>query len=112
MKTVTVRTVTVGKAFAYFFVGFFSALVFIELTDGEPAKKVNYYTNNQYMVRYIYNPFPSGYYHHRMQTDTFNNQRPQEQSSNSNNGETRTNTQTQTFDHTSQQRTESWGTKN
>ena len=65
-----------GKAFAYFFVGFFSALVVIELTDGKPAKKVNYYTNNQYMVRYIYNPFPSGYYNHRMRPDTFNAQRP------------------------------------
>ena len=65
-----------GNAFAYFFVGFFSALVVIELTDGEPTKKVNYYTNDQYMVRYIYNPFPSGYYHHRMRPDTFNAQRP------------------------------------
>ena len=76
MKIVTASIVTVGKAFAYFFVGFFSALVFIELTDGEPAKKVNYYTNNQYMVRYVYNPFPSGYYNHRMRPDTFNAQRP------------------------------------
>ena len=89
MKTVTVRTVTVGKAFAYFFVGFFSALVVIELTDGEPAKKVNYYTNNQYMVRYIYNPFPSGYYNHRMRPDTFNAQRPNNSGS-SRSGGTRT----------------------
>ena len=89
MKTVTVRTVTVGKAFAYFF-GFFSALVVIELTDGKPAKKVNYYTNNQYMVRYIYNPFPSGYYNHRMRPDTFNAQRPNNGGSSRSGGTTRT----------------------
>ena len=89
MKTVTVRTVTVGKAFAYFFVGFFSALVVIELTDSKPAKKVNYYTNNQYMVRYVYNPFPSGYYNHRMRPDTFNAQRPNNSGS-SRSGGTRT----------------------
>tara|TARA_R110000824_G_scaffold147437_1_gene316886 strand:- start:1105 stop:1242 length:138 start_codon:yes stop_codon:yes gene_type:complete len=45
-----------------------------------------------------------------MQPDTFNNQRPQRQSSSS--GENRTNTQTQTFNHTAQERTESWGNKN
>jgi len=101
-----------GKAFMWTFVGFCLGLAVVELTDGKPAKRVNYYTNDQYMVRYVYRPFPSHYYHHRMQPDTFNNQRPQRQSSNGNNGETRTNTQTQTFDHTSQQRTESWGTKN
>jgi hypothetical protein len=89
VKTVTVRTVTVGKAFAYFF-GFFSALVVIELTDGKPAKKVNYYTNNQYMVRYIYNPFPSGYYNHRMRPDTFNAQRPNNGGSSRSGGTTRT----------------------
>jgi hypothetical protein len=90
VKIVTARVVTVGKAFAYFFVGFFSALVFIELTDGEPAKKVNYYTNNQYMVRYVYNPFPSGYYNHRMRPDTFNAQRPNNGGSSRSGGTTRT----------------------
>ena len=90
MKTVTVRTVTVGKAFAYFFVGFFSALVVIELTDGKPAKKVNYYANNQYMVRYIYRQFPSGYYNHRMRPDTLNAQRPNNSGSNRSGETTRT----------------------
>jgi hypothetical protein len=85
-----VKTVTVGKAFAYFFVGFFSALVVIELTDGKPTKKVNYYANDQYMVRYIYNPFPSGYYNHRMRPDTFNAQRPNNGGSSRSGGRTRT----------------------
>ena len=99
------------KGSAYFFLGFLAGLVIVELTDGKPAKKVNYYTNDQYMVRYIYRPFPSHYYHYRMQPDTFNNQRPQRQSSNGS-GENRGNTQTNTFNHTAQERTESWGTKN
>ena len=99
------------KGSAYFFLGFLAGLAIVELTDGKPAKKVNYYTNDQYMVRYIYRPFPSHYYHYRMQPDTFNNQRPQRQSSNGS-GENRGNTQTQTFNHTAQERTESWGTKN
>tara|TARA_R110000796_G_scaffold194676_1_gene311028 strand:+ start:1422 stop:1760 length:339 start_codon:yes stop_codon:yes gene_type:complete len=112
VKTVTVRTVTVGKAFAYFFVGFFSALVVIELTDGKPAKKVNYYRHDYYRVRYIYEPYPFTRTYN--QIDTFNNRRPHNNSGgyNRSSGEKRTNTGTKTFDHTPQQRTESWGTKN
>ena len=99
-----------GKAFMWTFVGFCLGLAVVELTNGVPAKKVNY---DRYEVRYIYRPYPNQhYYNYRVHPDTFNNQRQQRQSSNGNNGETRTNTQTQTFDHTSQQRTESWGTKN
>ena len=99
-----------GKAFMWTFVGFCLGLAVDELRNGVPAKKVNY---DRYEVRYIYRPYPNQhYYNYRVHPDTFNNQRPQRQSSNGNNGETRTNTQTQTFDHTSQQRTESWGTKN
>ena len=72
------------------FVGFCLGLAVVELTNGVPVKKVNY---DRYEIRYIYRPYPNQHYY-------------------SNNGETRTNTQTQAFDHTSQQRTESWGTKN
>ena len=32
-----------GKAIAYFFLGFVSALAIIELTDGKPPVRVNYY---------------------------------------------------------------------
>ena len=101
-----------GKAFMWTFVGFCLGLAVVELTDGKPAEKVDY--NRMYFnTRTIYRPYPNQhYYNYRVHPDTFNNQRPQRQSSNGNNGETRTNTQTQTFDHTSQQRTESWGTKN
>ena len=87
-----------GKNFMWTFVGFCLGLTVVELTDKKPAKKINYYTNDQYMVRYIYRPYPNQhYYNYRVHPDTFNNQTPQRQSSNSNNGETRTITQTQTF---------------
>jgi len=95
------------KGIAYFFIGFVSALIVVEMTNGVPPKKIDY---RSLEVRYIYRPFPSHYYHYRMQPDTFNNQRPQRQSSNS--GENRGNTQTNTFNHTAQERTESWGNKN
>ena len=98
-----------GKAFMWTFVGFCLGLAVVELTNGVPAKKVQY---ERYEIRYIYRPYPNYYYDRRV--DTFNNQRLHNNSGgyNRNNGETRSNTQTQTFDHTPQQRTESWGTKN
>ena len=100
------------KGSAYFFLGFLAGLVIVELTDGKPAKKVDY--NRLYFnTRTIYRPYPNHHYYDR-HLDTFNNQRPHNNSSghNRSSGENRTNTQTQTFDHTPQQRTESWGTKN
>ena len=101
-----------GKAFAYFFVGFLSGLILTELTDGKPAQKIDY--NRMYFnTKTIYRPYPNYHYYDR-HLDTFNNQRPQNNSGgyNRSTGENRSNTQTQTFDHTAQQRTESWGTKN
>ena len=101
-----------GKAFMWTFVGFCLGLAVVELTNGVPAKKVNY---DRYEVRYIYRPYPNQhYYNYRVHPDTFNNQRPQNNSGghNRSSGESRPNTQTQTFNHTPQQRTESWGTKN
>ena len=78
------------KGSAYFFLGFLAGLAIVELTDGKPAKKVNYYTNEQYMVRYVYRQFPSGYYNHRMSQDTFNSQRPNNSGNSRGGGTTRT----------------------
>lgn len=99
-----------GKAFMWTFVGFCLGLAVVELTDGKPAEKVDY--NRMYFnTRTIYRPYPNYYYDRRV--DTFNNQRPDNQGnsrvettgrSHSGNGNT--------FNHTPQQRTESWGTKN
>ena len=101
-----------GKAFTWFVVGMMSAFVLVEIFDGKPAKKVDYYRHDYYRVRYIYEPYPFTRTYN--QIDTFNNQRPQNNSGgyNRSSGEKRTNTGTKTFDHTPQQRTESWGTKN
>ena len=100
------------KTIAYFFLGFCLGLAVVELTDGVPAKKVDY--NRMYFnTRVIYRPYPNHYYYDR-HPDTFNSQRPQNNSGgyNRSSGENRTNTPTKTFNHTPQQRTESWGTKN
>ena len=92
------------------FVGVWLVLSVVELTHGVPATNVQY---ERYEIRYIYRPYPNHYYYDR-HLDTFNNQRPQNNSGghNRSSGESRPNTQTQTFNHTPQQRTESWGTKN
>ena len=99
------------KAIAYFFLGFCLGLAVVELTNGVPAEKVDY--NRMYFnTRTIYRP--NQYYYDYGRPDTFNNQRPQNNSGgyNRSSGENKSSTQTQTFDHTPQQRTESWGTKN
>jgi hypothetical protein len=101
-----------GKSFTWFVVGMMSAFFLVEIFDGKPAKKVDY--NRLYFnTRTIYRPYPNHYYYDR-HPDTFNSQRPQNNSGgyNRSSGENRTNTPTKTFNHTPQQRTESWGTKN
>ena len=98
-----------GKAFMWTFVGFCLGLAVVELTNGVPAKKVNY---DRYEVRYIYRPYPNQhYYNYRVHPDTFNNQRPNNQG-NSRVETTGRSHSGNTFNHTPQQRTESWGTKN
>ena len=63
-----------GKAFMWTFVGFCLGLAVVELTNGVPAKKVQY---EKYEIRYIYRPYPNQhYYDYSRHTDTFNNQRP------------------------------------
>ena len=98
-----------GKSFMWTFVGFCLGLAVVELTNGVPAKKVNY---ERYEVRYIYRPYPNQhYYNYRVHPDTFNNQRPNNQG-NSRVETTGRSHSGNTFNHTPQQRTESWGTKN
>ena len=97
------------------FIGFLGGLIFTELIDGKPAKKVDY--NRMYFnTRVIYRPYPNHHYYDYGRPDTFNNRRPNNNGGgyNRSSGENRTNTNTgtKTFDHTPQQRTESWGTKN
>ena len=97
------------KGSAYFFLGFLAGLAIVELTDGKPAKKVNY---ERYEIRYIYRPYPNSYYYdYGRKVDTFNNQRPNNQG-NSRVETTGRSHSGNTFNHTPQQRTESWGNKN
>ena len=98
-----------GKSFMWTFVGFCLGLAVVELTNGVPAKKVNY---ERYEIRYIYRPYPNQhYYNYRVHPDTFNNQRPNNQG-NSRVETTGRSHSGNTFNHTPQERTESWGTKN
>ena len=88
------------KGIAYFFIGFVSALIVVEMTNGVPPKKIDY---RSLEVRYIYRPYPNQYYYdYGRHPDTFNRQRPQNNSGgyNRSSGENRTNTPTKTFNHT------------
>ena len=59
-----------GAALAYIFLGFVSALVVVELTDGKPAKKIAY-TNIEHEF-YVEEPWAI---QDTPQQDTFNSQR-------------------------------------
>ena len=99
-----------GKAFMWGFIGFLGGLIFTELIDGKPAQKVDY--NRMYFnTRTIYRPYPNQHYYDYGRPDTFNNQRPNNQG-NSRVETTGRSHSGNTFNHTPQQRTESWGTKN
>ena len=54
--------------FTYFVLGFISALIVVELTDGKPAKKADF-SNIEHTIS---NPYPI---QDTPQQDTFNNQR-------------------------------------
>ena len=102
-----------ANAFMWTFVGFCLGLAVVELTNGVPAKKVDYYKTDYYQVRYIYRPFPSGYQQYDYRNhgqDTFNNQRPNNQG-NSRVETTGRSHSSSTFNHTEEKRTESWGNK-
>jgi|TARA_R110000824_G_C14701865_1_gene622768 hypothetical protein len=99
-----------GKAIAYFFLGFVSALAIIELTDGKPPVRVNYYDVPLY--RYNYNEiYPYGYYRYQHNPYSRGNNSGVRSSSDETTGRSHSGN-TNTFNHTAQERTESWGTKN
>ncbi len=55
--------------FVYFALGFISALIVVELTDGKPAEKTDYSSNKKIEIS---NPYPI---QDTPQQDTFNSQR-------------------------------------
>jgi len=99
------------KPVAYFAIGLFAGLIVSELMkDAKPVEKIVIYDG--YRMRYDYPHYYRGgydYYYrpleYRSVIRTQSNTRNDEKRSGGTTGTT-------TFDHTPQQRTESWGTKN
>ena len=105
------------KAIAYFFIGFVAGLAVMEFTNGKPPVKINHSVNG-YPIGYDYHFRPlfyrSGVYHYNPYSQGNNSG---SRANTSNSGENRGggsngNTGTKSFNHTAQERTESWGTKN
>ena len=99
------------KPVAYFAIGLFAGLIVSELMkDAKPVDRIDLYDG--YRMRYKHLPrYPYGYDYHYRPLEYRSVIRTQ---SNTRNDEKRSGgtTRTTTFDHTPQQRTESWGTKN
>ena len=105
------------KSIAYFFIGFVAGLAVVELTNGKPPVKINHSVNG-YPIGYDYHFRPlfyrSGVYHYNPYSQGNNSG---SRANTSNSGENRgggsnSNAGTKSFNHTAQERTESWGTKN
>ena len=69
-----------GKAIAYFFFGFVTGLLVVELTDGKPAKKANQEMKIDGIDQSVNKPYSL---ETDVQQDTFNNQRPNNSSGSS-----------------------------
>jgi hypothetical protein len=105
-----------GKAIAYFFIGFISALTIVELTNKKPPVKVNYIINNSPRGYFDYRPLYYRSWDYQYNPYSRGNNSGNVQSRNNNNGERRptgtTNAGAKKFDHTEKTRTKSWGTRN
>jgi hypothetical protein len=107
-----------GKSLAYFFLGFVAGLIVIESQKDKPFAPVRFHDGKALETRiyyYRYNPYeynqlyPYGYFRYQPN--------PYSQGNNSgeyrgNTGGTTKSTSTKSFDHTPQERTDSWGKKN
>ena len=100
------------KPVAYFVIGLFAGLIVSELMkDAKPVNRIDFY--DSYRVRYKYPPrYPYGYdYYYR----PLEYRSVIRRKSNTGNDEKRSGggtTGTTTFNHTGQERQDSWGTKN
>ena len=81
------------KTFAYFFLGFLTGLVVVELTDGKPAVKAKH---NKISQNYTTDQNDIYHFEDTPRQDTFNSQR-QSKSENENNGEKRNETPPETL---------------
>ena len=99
------------KPIAYFVIGIFTGITISELMkDAKPVNRIDFY--DSYRVRYKYPPrYPYGYDYYYRPLEYRSVIRRQ---SNTGNDEKRSGgtTGTTTFNHTGQERQDSWGTKN
>ena len=100
------------KAIGYFIIGVFCGLTISELMkDAKPVNRIDFY--DSYRIRYKYPPrYPYGYDYYYRPLEYRSVIRTQ--SNTRNDGERRGGgtTGTTTFNHTGQERQDSWGTKN
>jgi len=101
------------KPIAYFVIGIFTGITISELMkDAKPVNRIDFY--DSYRVRYKYPPrYPYGYDYYYRPLEYRSVIRTQ--SNTRNDGERKGGggtTGTTTFNHTGQERQDSWGTKN
>ena len=107
-----------GTSIAYFFLGFVAGLIIVESQRDEPFKPVVFHDGKALETRiyyYRYNPYqynqlyPYGYYNYNVNTYSRGNNSGSQRSTGENKGG---NTGAKSFNHTPQERTDSWGKKN
>ena len=110
-----------GTSLAYFFFGFVAGLIIVESSKDEPFKpialhdgkvletRIYYYRYNPYQYNQLY---PYGYYNYNVNTYSRGNNSGRHRGTGENKGGSNSNTGTKSFNHTPQERTDSWGKKN
>ena len=107
-----------GTSIAYFFLGFVAGLIVIESQKDKPFAPVRFHDGKALETRiyyYRYNPYqynqlyPYGYYNYNVNTYSRGNNSGRQRSTGENKS---SNTGTKSFNHTPQERTDSWGKKN
>jgi len=107
-----------GKAISYFFFGFVAGLIIVEYGREKPFAPVQFHDGKALETRiyyYRYNPYqyneiyPYGYYRYQPNPYSQGNNSGSQRSTGENKS---SNTGTKSFNHTPQERTDSWGKKN
>ena len=107
-----------GTSIAYFFFGFVAGLIIVESQRDRPFAPVTFHDSKALETRiyyYRYNPYqyneiyPYGYYRYQPNPYSQGNNSGSRRSTGENKGG---NTGTKSFNHTPQERTDSWGKKN
>jgi len=115
-----------GKAISYFFFGFVAGLIIVEYGREKPFAPVQFHDGKALETRiyyYRYNPYqyneiyPYGYYRYQPNPYSQGNNSGSRRSTGENKGGGKevsgtTHTGTKSFNHTPQERTDSWGKKN